>query len=106
MSSKKNKIINILLIVFYILTICVIIFLTKSNVFKEKTVEDTGPIIPNSSYEKVKVSDLENKIKRFSFAIKKQDYIREGTTTLNSSISGGKVTISIKMGNIKKEYME
>ena len=107
MSSKKDKTINILLIVVYIITLAAIIVLVKTNVFtKDTSNEIVEPVIPNSGFEKVEIKDLETKMKKFSFVNKKQDYIKENTiTTLNSNISSGKVTISVKIRDQKKEYV-
>ena len=104
MSGKKDKLINILLVVAYVITLAIIIFLTKSNVFNKNNDEDAVEVIPNSGFEKFEVKDLETQMKKLTFVNKKQDYI-QGSVTLNSSISSGKVTISIKSKTSKKEYV-
>ncbi len=104
-NKKRNKIINAILIVVYVLTIGIILFLTKSNIFNDNEPEEETPVTPNSTFEKVSIKDLETKLNKLSFVNKKQDYVKDNSfITLTSNIEDGKVVITLKMKANKREY--
>ena len=104
MNKKKDRIINAILFVVLILTIGIILFLTKSNVFKPKE-EVPEVVIPNSGYEVFKVENLTNKMNKLSYSNKKQDfYNKSSKINVNTSISAGKVTVTLKIKGKKVVY--
>lgn len=102
---KKDKIINLILIFVFILTIGVILFLTKSKAFNNNTTPTEEEVKINEGFKKVEVKDLKNRLNALNFASKKQDYYNRTTiATINTIIADGKVTISIKSGSKKVAY--
>ena len=106
LSKKNDRLVNAILFVILILTIGIILFLTKSNVFhKNDNKEEEVVKIPNSGYEVYEVEDLNNKIGKLSFTNKKQDFYNKSSKyTINTIITSGHVKITIKIDSTKVEY--
>ena len=106
MEKKRNRLINAILFVILIISIGVILYLVKSDVLKPKE-EVIEEVIPNSGYSVVEIEDLENKMKKLSFINKKQDfYNKSSIVSINTSITSGKVSVTIKVRNKKRTYEE
>ena len=104
MKKKRERIINAILFVILILSIGCILYLTKSDFLKPKEVVEEK-VIPNSGFAVFKIDDLQAKINKLSFINKKQDfYNKSSIVSVNSSISLGKVSITIKVRNKKRTY--
>lgn len=105
MKKKRDRIINAILFVLLILSIGIILYLTKSDVLKPK--EEVIPEVkPNSGFEVFEVENLQSKINKLSFVNKKQDFYNKSTkVNVNTNITSGKVTITIKFDKIKKSYV-
>jgi len=100
----REKIIDAILICVWILTVSVILFLTKSNIFKEKE-ETIEEVKINDGYQIYEVENLEKKFNKLSFVNKKQDFYNKTTKyTINTNITSGKVNVSIKFDDIKRVY--
>ena len=102
---KKDKIINLILIFVFILTLGVILFLTKSKTFNKETTQANEEVKINEGFKKVEIKDLKNRLNALNFAFKKQDYYNKTTiATVNAIIADGKVSITIKSGANKRAY--
>ena len=107
MNKKREKIINLILVFVFILSIGVILFLTKSKVFNKNggSAPKEEEIKINEGFEKVEVKDLENRLNALNFAYKKQDYYNKTTSaTINTIIADGKVSVTMKCCSIKRAY--
>ncbi len=104
MKKKRERIINAILFVILILSIGAILYLTKSDILKPKE-EVPEVVIPNSGFPVIKIDDLQNKFNKLTFINKKQDfYNKSSIVNVNSSITAGKVSITIKVRNAKRTY--
>lgn len=103
MEKKRNRIINAILFVTLVLTIGIILYLTKSNFLKPKDVIVEEEKI--NDFKIFEVEELDSKLNKLSFSNKKQDfYNKKDNINVNVTISSGVVSVSIKIDKIKVSY--